>query len=519
VSQLLILAAEYVRMSTENQKYSIPNQQAAIREYAAGKGFQVCRTYADAGRSGLFIKQRDGLKELLHDVVSGSVDYKAVLVYDVTRWGRFLDADESAHYEFLCKSAGIAVHYCAESFQNDGSLPSTILKTLKRMMAAEYVRELSTKVYEGSKNISQRGFCTGGSSGYGFRRMLVSPTRELKQELQFGERKNIQQDRVILVPGSEQEVECVKQIFRMFTVERYRPGQIARELNRTGIPFTGKKHHRWNFNGVDRILRNPKYAGYGVYGRTTQRLGIPRTRIPECYWVKTPGVCPPIVSEEIFAAAEHIYANRAHNKTDEQLLAELRLLMQEKGLALTRAMLMKSQGIASYQSYGHRFGSLSEAFALVGYEGPRLAATKTSRRLRSIRHALIQEIVTVSGGGVAHIRDGSATVPKLQVRNAEIVGVRLCLSYPIKNGELRWTIRRCLHGRSNCAWLIVRLDANNEKIHDLHIVPRMPKQSNLTILPIDPWLSTGEKLACTAEFADIAQRVASPKSGFLFETE
>jgi hypothetical protein len=31
-----------------------------------------------------------------------------------SRWGRFQDADESAHYEFLCKSAGIPVHYCAE---------------------------------------------------------------------------------------------------------------------------------------------------------------------------------------------------------------------------------------------------------------------------------------------------------------------------------------------------------------------------------------------------------------------
>jgi hypothetical protein len=54
--------------------------------------------------------------------------------------------DEAAYYEFLCKESGIQVHYCAEEFANDGSLASTILKNMKRVMAGEYSRELSTKV-------------------------------------------------------------------------------------------------------------------------------------------------------------------------------------------------------------------------------------------------------------------------------------------------------------------------------------------------------------------------------------
>ncbi|MEO6246527.1 MAG: hypothetical protein ABIQ12_13930 [Opitutaceae bacterium] len=27
--------------------------------------------------------------------------------YDVSRWGRFQDADESGYYEYICKRAGI----------------------------------------------------------------------------------------------------------------------------------------------------------------------------------------------------------------------------------------------------------------------------------------------------------------------------------------------------------------------------------------------------------------------------
>jgi hypothetical protein len=68
------------------------------------------------------------------------------MVYDVSRWGRFQDVDESAHYEFVCKRNGIKVAYCAEQFDNDGSLLSSIVKNIKRVMAAEYSRELGVKV-------------------------------------------------------------------------------------------------------------------------------------------------------------------------------------------------------------------------------------------------------------------------------------------------------------------------------------------------------------------------------------
>src|SRR5690348_8578092 len=93
-------AAEYVRMSMDNSKYSIANQRAAIREYAADRNMTICRTYSDAGRSGLTLRHRPALAQLLADVVRGEHDYDVILVYDVSRWGRFQDTDESAHYEY-----------------------------------------------------------------------------------------------------------------------------------------------------------------------------------------------------------------------------------------------------------------------------------------------------------------------------------------------------------------------------------------------------------------------------------
>src|ERR1700685_422760 len=196
-----ILAAQYVRMSTDLQKHSIENQKAAIQQYALQHGFAVIKTYTDAGRSGVVLKSRAGLKELLADVLSGKAIFKAILVYDVSRWGRFQDSDEAAHYEFLCKSSGVPVHYCAETFTNDGTLPSLIMKTLKRTMAAEYSRELSVKVLAGQERLARLGFKQGGMPGYGLRRMLISASGVPKQELASGERKSIATDRVILVPG------------------------------------------------------------------------------------------------------------------------------------------------------------------------------------------------------------------------------------------------------------------------------------------------------------------------------
>jgi len=156
--------------------------------------------------------------DLLQDVTGGNTDYKAILVYDVSRWGRFQDTDEAAHYEFLCKSAGVPIHYCAETFANDGSLPSSIMKTLKRVMAGEFSRELGVKVIAGQKRLAQLGFKQGGIPGYGLRRLLVSENRIPKQLLAHGETKSISTDRVILVSGPACEIDEVREIFRKFTV-------------------------------------------------------------------------------------------------------------------------------------------------------------------------------------------------------------------------------------------------------------------------------------------------------------
>ena len=228
-------AVEYVRMSTEHQQYSTENQAAKIREYADQRNIDIVRTYADAGKSGLRIDGRQALQQLIKDVEAGTADFQIILVYDVSRWGRFQDADESAYYEYICKRKSVHVAYVAEQFENDGSPVATIVKGVKRAMAGEYSRELSAKVFAGQCRLIELGYRQGGPAGYGLRRVLLDQTGSVKTELARGEHKSLQTDRVILMPGPDAEVEIVLQIYRWFIDDGLTESEIAFRLNEKGV--------------------------------------------------------------------------------------------------------------------------------------------------------------------------------------------------------------------------------------------------------------------------------------------
>src|SRR4051794_19099443 len=109
-------AAQYLRMSRDLQRYSLRNQADAVAQYAELNGYEITRSYFDPGKSGLDLKGRLGLQALLAAVLQPDRDFDAILVLDVSRWGRFQDLDQAAHYEFLCREAGVSVVYCAEAF-------------------------------------------------------------------------------------------------------------------------------------------------------------------------------------------------------------------------------------------------------------------------------------------------------------------------------------------------------------------------------------------------------------------
>src|SRR3984957_6566416 len=232
----IVQAAEYVRMSTDHQQYSTENQHAAIQRFADAHGITIVRSFIDAGKSGVGIQGRDALQDLLRTVESGQADFSTILVYDVSRWGRFQEPDEGAYYEFRCVRANITVQYCAEQFPTDNAPMSAVMKSLKRAMAGEYSRELSAKVFAGQCRLITLGYRQGGTPGYGLRRQLLDQHGQPKAILARGERKSFQLERVILTPGPEEELAIVRRIYGLFTSAGQTETQIAALLNKDGIP-------------------------------------------------------------------------------------------------------------------------------------------------------------------------------------------------------------------------------------------------------------------------------------------
>jgi DNA invertase Pin-like site-specific DNA recombinase len=315
-------AAQYVRMSTEHQQYSTHNQADKIREYAEKRGIEIVRTYADDGKSGLSIGRRASLQRLIADVESGAADFNVILVYDVSRWGRFQDADESAYYEYICKRAGIQVAYCAEQFENDGSPVSTIVKGVKRAMAGEYSRELSVKVFTGQCRLIELGYRQGGPAGFGLRRVLIDERGTIKAELKRGEHKSLQTDRVILMPGPEEEVAWVNKMYRWLIDEDLSFREIAARLNEAGV--TTDLDKSWTPSTVRTVLTNEKYIGNNVFNRSSFKLKKLHVDNPPEMWIRKEGAFEGIVPLEFFLTAQEIITVRSARVADENFVTLLR---------------------------------------------------------------------------------------------------------------------------------------------------------------------------------------------------
>jgi DNA invertase Pin-like site-specific DNA recombinase len=494
-----IPAAQYVRMSDEGQQYSIDNQKAAIQEYAKQHGFVVVRTYADAGKSGVVLNCRDALRKLLEDVDRGNTGYKAILVYDVSRWGRFQNTDEAAHYEFLCTRSGIRLHYCAEQFANDGTPSSAILKALKRSMAAEFSRELGIKVFEGKSRLVKLGFWVGGPPGYGYRRMMVSASGKQKQMLKPGESKSLTTDRVVLVLGPRKEVECVRRMFAMVIHDRLGCTAIADELNRSGIPFYGGQ---WSKSGIFDMLTNPKYAGCNTWHRTSQKLRGNVTTVKPDGWILGPGAFAPIVDQDTFDRAQaRLPRNADRLWSDQEILNKLRRLLAAKG-KLSETLILKARGMPSTHTLRRRFGSYEKIYALIGYHPPisYFCRTEQGERTKRVRGELVDRIRSLFPQRVAVCYLPNRTRPVLRLDNDVIVSLILCRPKRRKGGRFHWIVEPAPTECENIT-LLCTLSLKHDRIQRFYVFPPMHLKCHASYHN-DPWLRTGIRLKDLSEFVD-----------------
>lgn len=360
-----IPAAQYLRMSTEQQRYSFKAQADAIASFAAMHGYAVVRTYLDAARSGLRLTGRAGLQNLLRDVLRPDRDFSAILVLDVSRWGRFQDLDQGAHYEFICRAAGVPVIYCAEQFENDGSTNAALVKQLKRLMAAEFSRELSNKSTAARLAQANLGHRQGAPLIYGVQRVIVDRTGRSLGMLARGQGKAQHDHHVQMRPGPDHEIEILRWIFRRFLCHGATASSVARELNAQGVPYIGCR--RWAPDSLTRLLRHELMSGVYVYNRTSRRLKGPKLCNPPETWVRLQ-VFDPIIPPEVFLRVQAKLHEQVRSRcTRDKLLAALRVLLKERG-RLSAALINRSPVTPSVGTYANQFGRLTAAYDAIGYK-------------------------------------------------------------------------------------------------------------------------------------------------------
>lgn len=363
-TEALVPAAQYLRMSKEHQRYSIRNQARAISAYAGQHGLTIVKTYTDPGESGLTLRERPGLQALLADVIKPARPFERILVLDVSRWGRFQNLDQSGHYEFICFEAGVPVIYCAELFENDGTPVMALLKQIKRLQAAEYSRELSSKVLYAQLLQAKIGHKLGGSRRFGFERVLVDEHDRPIQTLARGQTKALNNQRVVYAVGRPDEVKVIRDIFTWYTRDRMSIANISRRLTDLGIP-TGDGAS-WTHSRVRRILSDELVLGIYVFNRTTQKLKSKPVKNPPEALVKTK-VTDPIVSRVQFESAARRLRIRRHDVPPEENLAAVSRLLRAKG-NLTGRLIDECPYTPSSTVLLRQFGSIYRVYELVGYK-------------------------------------------------------------------------------------------------------------------------------------------------------
>jgi DNA invertase Pin-like site-specific DNA recombinase len=499
-----IPAAQYVRMSDEQQQYSIDNQKAAIQEYATLHGFVIVKTYDDLGKSGVIAKHRLGLRELLKDVVNGKAEYKAVLVYDVSRWGRFPNSDEAAHYEFLCSSSGIPLHYCAEPFANDGTATSTLLKALKRSMASEFSRELGEKEFRGKSRLVQLGFWVGGVPGYGYRRRMVSAEGKLKQVMKPGEQKSLKTDRVILVQGPRREIECVRHMFSM-VLGGNGCNAIVRHLNRSGVTHNGQS---WSHRAVFNILTNPKYAGFNVWHRTSKRLRAKVMPVAPQGWVVKPGAFVPIVDQDTFDRAQ-VALPRASDYlwSDDAILRRVRRLLKAKG-SLSSTILHNARGTPSLATIHKRFGTYRKLYNLVGYRmsaNQEFMSEQLERSIR-LRQDIIERIKNLFPDNVVITRLPNGRRRLILIDGQFMVSVLLCSSRRRRGQGPYWIVESRPAERGYIT-LLCPMNRAHDGVIGHFLFPRLDRFKSHQFDEHDPFLGTAVRVDNLSNFYTAAKKL------------
>lgn len=236
------------------------------------------------------------------------------------------------------------------------------------------------------------------------------------------------------------------------------------------------------------MLQCEKYIGTHVYNKTTGKLLSPRVPNDPSLWIRVPNAFKGIIKSEVFRAAsdrrvrELKQFRSIHNLTNDEVIARLRAFYEKHGHISVRSM-RRHRFRPGPMAFVGRFGSLSAAYALVGFQmGKKHDNWEERRRLIDLRVAVLRDIrqaIETKSRRMFWHRYGTAFRIGRRISGAlQILKVEIGLdSKPRWRHFARQYPDAQLH-------LIGRLNDDDRSARDFYVIPASCIDKVPTILPL-----------------------------------
>ncbi len=308
--------AKYLRLSLEDgdlkegkdESNSISNQRKLldykIAEYPEFSGAKIIE-FVDDGYSGTSFN-RPGIQKLLQLAKEGKVN--CIFIKDFSRWGRdyitVCDYLEQIFPFLQIRVISVNDNYDSEKAE---STAGNIEVGFTNLMHDIYSKDLSRKQILAKRQLFESGkYC----SSYPFYGYLKSPTQKYH---------------LVTEPGA---ASVIKKIFKWYAAG-LSTKDIAKKLNKANVMtpmlwlmkfcdfknrFTGSdtKGTRWTSSCVMRIIKDERYTGKCIYGKTkVAKIGSSQLiKQPESEWFVVPNRFPVIISQELFDEVDKLRRSR-----------------------------------------------------------------------------------------------------------------------------------------------------------------------------------------------------------------
>jgi DNA invertase Pin-like site-specific DNA recombinase len=253
-----LFAIGYGRSSSDKQEASCPQQREWGLRKAAALGAELVGWHEDDGIPGDRL-DRPGLEAVFADLeqhMKARRPVAVLLAFDQDRLSRATSWATGAIMERLMRFGVERLVTATEEVDlyDDGG---RVIFGLKQDLSKRgYAKQLSKNVCRGMASLAAAGWWAGGPAPYGYRIA--------------GERRQRQ-----LVFGPAEEVEAVKELFRLAAEGRYTLGDLARLANERKWPLPpcsegrqrGRAEVRWTGYTVGHILHKVAYVGLIRYGK------------------------------------------------------------------------------------------------------------------------------------------------------------------------------------------------------------------------------------------------------------